>query len=69
MSDDARPRPDQLWRQADEEFPGDSAARRLRYVELMRKHGHLRPTLPGESRYLPCGWPGASPGYYGGDPE
>jgi len=53
-----KPRPDQLWRQAEEEFPNDQAARRIRYVALMREHGLLRPTLPGESRNLPCGWPG-----------
>jgi hypothetical protein len=49
----------ELWHQADSEHPGDDAARRIRYIELMREHGYIVPTLPGETptRTLECGWP------------
>lgn len=57
MTEHSKPAPWQLWRQANDEHPNDQAARRIRYIELMRKYGHLRPPLPGESRNLPCGWP------------
>ena len=45
-----QPRPDQLWHQAQDEFSDDPAGRRIRYIELMREHGHLRPTLDGKPR-------------------
>lgn len=43
-------RPDELWRQARDEFPDDQAGRRIRYIELMREHGHIVPTLDGKPR-------------------
>lgn len=48
MSD--RPRPDQLWQQAHDEFPNDDAGRRIRYIALMREHGHIVPTIDGGPR-------------------
>lgn len=45
-----RPRPDQLWQQAHDEFPNDRAARRIRYIDLMREHGHIVPTIDGLPR-------------------
>lgn len=54
MSDDLggpeRLRPDQLWRQAFDQFPNDQAGRRVRYIQLMREHGHIVPTLDGKAR-------------------
>ncbi len=55
---DRKPSPYDLWHQAGDEFPDNEAARRIRYVALMREHRYLRPTLPGEDPNLPCGWPG-----------
>lgn len=37
------PEPAALWRVAEGEHPGDDLARRHRYLELMREHGHLIP--------------------------
>lgn len=42
------PTPAQLWFQAEDEHPGDVAARRRRYYELMAEHGLLVPAPPKE---------------------
>lgn len=50
--------PSDLWHQAGAEHPDDVAARRQRYRDLCAEHGVTTPARPGESRNLPCGWPG-----------
>lgn len=42
--------PYQLWQQAHEEFSDDQAGRRIRYIQLMREHGHIVPTIDGKPR-------------------
>lgn len=41
------------WRQAEEEHPHDTEARRKRYVELLKAAGLVE---EGPPRALPCGW-------------
>lgn len=53
----SRSAPGVLWMQAHEEHPTDTAARRERYRELLREHGHLVDRKPGDDPNLPCGWP------------
>lgn len=53
----ARPAPSSLWQQAAREHPHDPDARRRRYVELLREHGHVVDRQPGDDGNLPCGWP------------
>lgn len=55
------PSPNELYKQADRECRASGLdgphPRRLRYMELMREHGHIVPKQPGDDGNLPCGWP------------
>lgn len=53
----AHPTAHALWCQADREHPHDPKGRRIRYRELMHKHGHIIDRQPGDDRPLfPCGY-------------
>lgn len=54
------PGPSTLWFQAVDEHPNDGGARRERYIELMREHGHIVDADDPDAgpKNLPCGWPG-----------
>ena len=52
-SSDHVPMPSELWDKARSEYPVDVDARRRRYQELLREHGHL---IAGKHEPLPCGW-------------
>lgn len=68
---DVTPSPSELWHEALDEHPGDPAARRARYQELMLQHGHLVDNTcdcgchtgevahagPCRCQRLPCGFP------------
>lgn len=56
-----RPLPHELWQQAHDEFPNDQAARRIRYIALMREHGHIVPTIDGKPRRKLFGCEGDNP--------
>jgi hypothetical protein len=60
MSPVDRPSVGALWRQARDEHPADNDARKRRFIELLREHGHVVDRKPGDDPNLPCGWPGAT---------
>lgn len=46
-----------LWYQAEAEHPDDPVARRERYLDLMREHGHVIKREPGDdSPLFSCGY-------------
>lgn len=46
-----------LWYQAEQEHPDDLDTRRVRYLELMREHGHIIKREPGDNSPLfSCGY-------------
>lgn len=52
------PSPAALWAQAEYEHPTDEAARSARYVELLRRHGHVvervRPRCQSTHNFYGC---------------